>query len=103
MLYRARMQREADGAWVASAVELPLCWSRAATREEALQKLRSEIRYRIELCPCSSVDEEFVEVELVPEEVPPRVRPRGERTGAPAPTSPDRTGPRPEGWRRWDD
>jgi len=102
MLYRARTHREVDGAWVASAIELPLCWSRAATWEEALRKLRDEIRYRIELCPCSSVDEEFVQVELVAEEGRPRVgADRGPERPAPALSEPGRR--HPGGWRRWDD
>ena len=62
--YKARLNRDVDGSWVASAVELPNCWSRGRTREEAVNKLRDEIRYRIEYCPCSGVDDEYVRVEL---------------------------------------
>ena len=63
--YKARVRQEADGSWVASAVALPHCWSRAAGRDEALAKLRDEIRYRIEYCPCTGVDDEFVRVEVI--------------------------------------
>src|SRR5262245_17009895 len=63
--YKARVRREADGSWVASAVALPNCWSRAAGRDEALAKLRDEIRYRIEYCPCTGVDDEFVRIEVI--------------------------------------
>ena len=63
-VYKARLNRDPGGSWVASSVELPNCWSRGSTRDEALAKLRDEIRYRIEYCPCSGVDEEFVRVEL---------------------------------------
>jgi len=63
-VYKARLNRDPGGAWVASSVELPNCWSRGSTQDEALAKLRDEIRYRIEYCPCSGVDEEFVRVEL---------------------------------------
>ena len=62
--FRARVVQE-GGAWVASAVALPNCWSRAPTREQALAKLRDEIRYRIEYCPCTGVEDSFVQVELV--------------------------------------
>ncbi len=62
--YHARLSAEPDGKWVAASVELPHCWSRAATPEDALKRLRDEIRYRIELCPCSGVDDAYVQVEL---------------------------------------
>ena len=64
-LYKARVRQEADGSWVAAAVALPNCWSRGAGRDEALAKLRDEIRYRIEYCPCTGVDDEFVRVEVI--------------------------------------
>ena len=35
---------------------------RAATREAALEKLRNELQYRIELCPCSGVSGDRAEV-----------------------------------------
>jgi hypothetical protein len=101
MVYRGRLRRDADGLWIASAVERPPCWSRAATREVALRKLRDEIRYRIELCPCSSVDKEFVKVELLAEEAALRSRRPVERAEAQGghieAIHPGR------GWQRWDD
>lgn len=33
------------------------------SREEALERIRNEIRYRIELCPCSTVAEDYVELD----------------------------------------
>src|SRR5437867_3611089 len=60
--YAARLSHDLDGSWVASALELPNCWSRGRTRDEALDKLRDEIRGRIELCPCSGVADDFVEI-----------------------------------------
>jgi hypothetical protein len=33
-------------------------------REDALDRARNEIRYRIEWCPCSAVSDEFVELEI---------------------------------------
>ena len=38
--------------------------ARAATEADALHKIREEIRYRIELCPCSTVAEDFVELQV---------------------------------------
>jgi hypothetical protein len=34
------------------------------TREEALTKMRNELQYRIELCPCSGVSGDTVELEV---------------------------------------
>ena len=90
--YRARLSLSDDGGWLAAAVELPHCWSRGATPDEALSRLRDEIRYRIELCPCSGVDDEYVQVEL---EVA-GATPKSTSAAAPAPG-------RAQGWRRWDD
>ncbi len=123
--YRARLSAEPDGSWIASSVQLPHCWSRGTTRDEAMAKLRDEIRYRIELCPCSGVDDAYVQVELQGDEpagAPQRARgaqarppaaalsgvagcpperPRRPPCGAgPEEASRPRGGP---GWRRWDD
>jgi hypothetical protein len=38
--------------------------ARARTEEEALARVREEIRYRLELCPCSGVSEDFVQLEV---------------------------------------
>ena len=37
----------------------------AATREEALEKMRNEIRYRLELCPCSGDSYQHVQIEVI--------------------------------------
>lgn len=63
-VYKARLSQNPDATWTAAAVQLPLCWSRGASRDEALARLRDEIRYRIEYCPCSGVDDEYVRVEV---------------------------------------
>jgi hypothetical protein len=34
----------------------------APSREAALEKLRAELRYRAELCPCTGVGEDYVEL-----------------------------------------
>jgi hypothetical protein len=36
----------------------------APTREEALTKLRNELQYRIEWCPCSGVSGDTVELQV---------------------------------------
>ncbi|MCA1828473.1 MAG: hypothetical protein ABR567_15425 [Myxococcales bacterium] len=35
------------------------------SREEVLERARNEIRYRIELCPCSTVADDFVELDVL--------------------------------------
>ncbi len=60
--YKARLSREPDGSWIAAAVALPHCWSRGGSEDEAVAKLRDEIRYRIEYCPCSGVEDSYVRV-----------------------------------------
>jgi len=123
--YRARVHPETDGTWIASSVQLPHCWSRGATRDEALKRLRDEIRYRIELCPCSGVDDAYVQVELevsAPSAAPPaspsrsRVATlsgvlgcppeparRAAATSAASPGDASTGEPSSLGWRRWDD
>jgi hypothetical protein len=64
--FKARLSQDAGGGWIAAAVELPNCWSRGHDRDEALAKLRDEIRYRIEYCPCTGVADDFVQVDVVP-------------------------------------
>jgi hypothetical protein len=39
----------------------------ARTREEALTKLRNELQFRIELCPCSGVSGPTVELQVLEE------------------------------------
>jgi hypothetical protein len=36
----------------------------APTREEALTKMRNELQYRIELCPCSGASADTVELQV---------------------------------------
>ena len=60
------LSRLANGKWLArhagpstGQVEVT-----APTREEALTKLRDELQYRIELCPCSGVSGPTVELQV---------------------------------------
>lgn len=38
---------------------------RAATRDQALEKMRRELRYRLEFCPCTGETYRDVPIELV--------------------------------------
>ena len=60
------VSRLANGKWVArhtgsstGQVEVT-----APTREEALTKMRHELRYRSEYCPCTGVTDDFVELQV---------------------------------------
>jgi len=37
----------------------------AASRERAVEKMRNELRYRLELCPCTGEQYKDLEIELV--------------------------------------
>ncbi len=64
MKFEATVEAEADGSYVASCVS-PQCSSHGLSPANALDALREEIRYRIELCPCTGVSDEFVELDVV--------------------------------------
>jgi hypothetical protein len=60
------LSRVANGKWLAKhtgsstgQVEIT-----APTREEALTKMRNELQYRIELCPCSGAWGDLVELQV---------------------------------------
>jgi hypothetical protein len=61
------LTRLADNRWLArhdsrdvGAVEV-----RGATREEAIEKITGEIRYRLELCPCSGETYRHIAIDVV--------------------------------------
>jgi len=53
----------------------------AASRAEALEKLRGELRFRAELCPCSGVPDDYVELEGEQPPSPRRADHLGEASG----------------------
>ena len=71
MRYRVTLERLPGGGVRARAADVP--GGRAEARgdgpEEALSRIRAEILYRLELCPCSGLAPE--EVELAVEAAPP--------------------------------
>lgn len=38
---------------------------KAPTRDEAIEKIKGEIRYRLELCPCTGETYQHIEIEAV--------------------------------------
>jgi hypothetical protein len=64
MKFPCVVQRRPDGRWSArhSGPSLGTVEVAAASRDEAVAKLRNELQYRIELCPCSGVSGDRAEV-----------------------------------------
>ena len=58
---------EKDGAWIAGhpGPDIGPNSVTAGTRAEALRKLQAEIRYWLEMCPCSGRTYEDADVELI--------------------------------------
>jgi hypothetical protein len=73
--YRASIKKLADGDWYARCVAAPggPAAVQAPSRHGALEGLRSEIRFRLELCPCSAVADDYVVLDVADEtSSPPR-------------------------------
>jgi hypothetical protein len=60
------VSRRPAGGWLArhSSAALGSVEVSAVTREEVLVKMRDELQYRIELCPCSAVSGDTVELQV---------------------------------------
>ncbi len=63
MKYKVRLAQVTSGRTIAYCDD-PKCSAGAQTRREALDKIREEIRYRLEYCPCSTVRDESIELEV---------------------------------------
>ena len=64
MKFEVTVAATGEGDFLA-ACENPQCSSHGLSPANALDSLREEIRYRLELCPCTSVSDEFVELDVV--------------------------------------
>ena len=56
-------QRQSDGAFLVTC-DSPTCLARAGSEAEALEKIRAEIRYRLEWCPCTGVGDDYVQLDV---------------------------------------
>ena len=63
MRFEVTVGESEDGGFVASC-EDPQCRGHGLSPTNALDALRQEIRYRLELCPCTTVDDAFVELDI---------------------------------------
>ena len=68
------LRRTRDGAWLVrhSSAALGTVEVSGLTREEALAKMRGELQYRSELCPCSGASAETVELQVSEDSGPAR-------------------------------
>ncbi|HMP74513.1 MAG TPA: hypothetical protein PKE55_14740 [Kiritimatiellia bacterium] len=62
MQYDVTLSHE-DGEYIAECPAMSLA-ARGLSPTNALDSLKEEIRYRLELCPCTSVNEDFVELNI---------------------------------------
>jgi hypothetical protein len=67
MKFPCSIHQGRDGRWTArhSSPDLGDIAVTAATRDEALAKITGELRYRLELCPCSGDSYQHLEIELL--------------------------------------
>jgi len=69
MTFRCQLLRAKNGQWSVrhSGPDTGSIEVTAASREQALDKMRSELRYRLELCPCTGEQYKDLEIELAEE------------------------------------
>ena len=58
-----RVTRVSSGRFIAYCDD-PKCSAGASTRQEALDKIKEELRYLLEFCPCSTLKEGELEIEV---------------------------------------
>lgn len=67
MKFPCTITRRSDGQWSIQHVgtDLGTVQVTAKSREEAVEKMRNELRYRLEMCPCTGEAYRNLEMELV--------------------------------------
>ena len=67
MKFPCTLSRLPDGRWSArhAGPEVGPVESRGATRDEVIAKIEGEIRYRLELCPCTGETYQHIAVEVI--------------------------------------
>ena len=61
------LTRRTSGGWIATheSRDVGHVEVQAATRQEALEKIEGEIRYRLELCPCTGETYRHIQIDAV--------------------------------------
>ncbi len=67
MRFPCTLKRLPDGRWSArhDSREVGVVETRGTSREDVLAKIEGEIRYRLELCPCTGETYQHIAVEVV--------------------------------------
>lgn len=68
MRYSVLVKQKSATEWVAQTKGEPDCMAEGSNKLEALNNIREEIRYRVEFCPCSWVEDDYVQLDV--EELP---------------------------------
>lgn len=63
MKYSVTLQSGEGGEYVATCAEMGIS-AQGLSPSNALDALRDEIRYRLEMCPCTSVGEDYVQLDV---------------------------------------
>ena len=66
MKFPCTIERQSGGEWLVrhAGTDLGTVEVRAASREAALEKMRGELRYRLEICPCTGELYQDVRIEI---------------------------------------
>src|SRR5262245_49826122 len=69
MNFRCKMSRTSAGLWSVrhASADTGTVEVTAASRAQALEKMRAELRYRLELCPCTGEQYKDIEIDLIEE------------------------------------
>jgi len=69
MTFRCNLARTSAGQWSVrhASADTGMVEVTAASRELALEKMRAELRYRLELCPCTGEQYKDIEIDLIEE------------------------------------
>jgi predicted RNase H-like HicB family nuclease len=58
------LRRNTEGDFYAKTLASPDCYAEGRTREEALENIKDEIRYRLEISACAFLKDGDIEVEV---------------------------------------
>lgn len=69
MKFSCTLTHSPDGRWAASCHDANLgrVDASADSRDRAIERLKDELRYRLELCPCSGESYRHIDVDIVTE------------------------------------
>ena len=63
MQFKATVEETEDGDYLAWCPD-PQVQARGLSPTNALDRLRAELRYHVEFCPCSGVDDDYIQLDV---------------------------------------